>query len=117
EVPDEGAANAEAHHHELADAQVVREPDMVIGIRIPRRLDLERAGGLPAVGVAQVRRDAAVLSLELLDRVEGTAACQAGDCRVQPAAGDEQQRKAGTGLLVVNANRPFFVEGRARSTL
>jgi len=50
---------------------VIHETEMVIGICIPRPFDLERAGGLAAVGVAQVRRDAAVLSLELLDRVKG----------------------------------------------
>ena len=44
---------------------------MVIGIGIPRPVDLERAGRLAGIGVAQVRVDAAVLSLELLDRVKG----------------------------------------------
>src|SRR5439155_7814092 len=93
------------------------ETEMVIGICIPRPFDLERAGGLAAVGVAQVRRDAAVLSLELLDRVEGIAAGQAGDRRVQPPAGDEQQREAGTGLLIVDANGASFVEGHGNSSL
>ena len=65
-----GTADAEAHHHELVDAQVIHQTEMVVGVRIPRPVDLERAGGLAAVGVAQVRRDAAVLALELLDRVE-----------------------------------------------
>src|SRR6059036_1921596 len=90
---------------------------MVIGIGIPRPVDLERAGGLAAIGVAQVRRDAAVLSLELLDRVKGPAAGQAGDRRVQSPAGDEQQREAGTGLLIVDANGAFFVEGHGSSSL
>src|ERR1035437_7633479 len=57
------------------------------------------AGGLAAIGVAQVRRDAAVLSLELLDRVKGRALGEEGDGRVQSPAGDEQQREAGTGLF------------------
>src|SRR3984893_15024313 len=90
---------------------------MVIGICIPRPVDLERAGGLAVGGVAQVRRDAAVLSLELLDRVKGTAAGQAGDRRVQSPAGDEQQREAGTGLLIADANGAFFVEGHGSSSL
>src|SRR3989442_10875608 len=90
---------------------------MSIAIGTPRPLALERAGGLAAVGVARVRRDAAVLSLELLDRVKRTAAGQAGDRRVQSPAGDEQQRKAGTGLLIVDANGAFFVEGHGRSSL
>ena len=115
EVPDEGAADAEAHHHELLDAQVIHQTEMVVGIGIPRPVDLERAGGLPAVSVAQVRRDAAELSLELLDRVEGTG--QAGDRRVQSPAGDEQQREAGTGLLITDANGAFFVEGHGSCSL
>jgi pimeloyl-ACP methyl ester carboxylesterase len=32
EVPDEGAANAEAQHHELVDAQVIHQTEMVIGV-------------------------------------------------------------------------------------
>src|SRR5271155_1273264 len=90
---------------------------MVIGVCIPRPVDLKRAGGLAGIGVAQVRRNAAVLSLELLDRVKGTAAGQAGDRRIQSPAGDEQQRKAGTGVLVVNANVAFFVKGHGSSSL
>src|ERR1700686_3085955 len=49
---------------------MIHQTEMVIGISIPRPVDLERAGGLAAIGVAQVREDAAVLSLELLDRVK-----------------------------------------------
>src|SRR5215831_18017466 len=82
---------------------------MVVGVCIPRPVDLERAGGLAVIGIAQVRRDAAVLSLELLDRVKG-AACQGGNRRVQSPTGNEQQREAGTGLLKVDANGAFFVE-------
>ena len=70
QVPDEGAADAEAQHHELVDAQMIHQPELVVGVGIPRPVDLERTGGLAAIGVAQVRRDAAVLPLELLDRVE-----------------------------------------------
>ena len=74
QVPDERAADAEAHHHELVDAQVIHQAELVVGVRVPGPVDLERAGGLAAVGVAQVHRDAAVLVLELLDRVERRAA-------------------------------------------
>ena len=49
--------------------------------------------------------------------VEGIAALQAGDRRVQSAAGDEQQREAGAGLLVVDANGAFLVERHRRSSL
>src|SRR6266704_2466304 len=90
---------------------------MIFGICIPRPVDLERAGGLAAIGVAQVREDAAVLSLELLDRIKGPATEQAGDRRVQSPAGDEQQREAGTDLLIVDANGAFFVERHGSSSL
>src|SRR6478736_4471615 len=78
---------------------------MVVGVCIPRPVDLERAGGVAATGVAQVRRDAAVLPLELLDRIKRRTAGEAGDRRVQSSAGNEQKRKAGTGLLEVDATR------------
>src|SRR5215471_4019698 len=90
---------------------------MVIGIGIPRPIDLERAGGLAAIGVAQVREDAAIFSLELFDRIKRSAAFQEGDRRVQSPAGDKQQRKARTGLLILNANGAFFVERHWSSSL
>src|SRR5437870_12211689 len=90
---------------------------MVMCIGIPRPIDLERAGRLTAIGVAQVREDAAVFSLELFDRIKRSAAFQEGDRRVQSPAGNEQQRKAGTGLLVLNANGAVFVERHGSSPL
>src|SRR5882724_4809245 len=89
QVPDEGAADAEAQHQELPDAQVIHQAELVVGVRVPGPVDLQRAGGLAAVGVAQVHRDAAVLVLELLDRVERRVTGEEGDGRVQPTAGDE----------------------------
>src|ERR1700693_1814084 len=69
------------------------------------------------MGVAQVESDAAVLALELLDRVEGRiTAGEARDRRVQSAAGDEQQRETGTGLLEVDANGAFFVRAHGSSS-
>jgi hypothetical protein len=50
---------------------VIHQAELVIGIGFPRPVDLDGAGGLAAGGVAQVRRDAAVFSLELLDRGKG----------------------------------------------
>src|SRR4029077_8186866 len=90
---------------------------MVIGIGIPRPVDLERAGRLTAIGVAQVGEDAAVFSLELFDRIKRSAAFQEGDRRVQSPPRDEQQRKARTGLLILNANGAFFVERHCSSSL
>src|SRR5207249_4404685 len=71
----------------------------------------------PAIGVAHIREDAAVFSLELFDRIKRSAAHQAGDRRVQSPAGDEQQREAGAGLLVLDANGAFFVERHSSSSL
>src|SRR5438105_10067800 len=109
-VPNQRTTNTEADYQELVDPQVIHQTDMVIAIGIPRPVDLERAGGLTAIGVAHVREDAAVFSLELFDRIKRSAALQEGDRRVQSPAGNEQQRKAGTGLLVLNANGAVFVE-------
>ena len=62
----------------FADAQVIHQAELVVGVGVPGPVDLERAGGLAAVGVAQVGRDAAILVLELLHRVERRAlVCQA----------------------------------------
>src|SRR6266481_397963 len=90
---------------------------MIIGICIPRPFDLEWAGGLAVIRITQVRRDAVVLSFELLDWVKGIAAMQAGDRRIQSPAGDEQQREARTGLLIMDTNGAFFIEGHGSSSL
>src|SRR6202008_4611093 len=63
--------------------------------------------------VAEVRRDAAVFALEVIDRLEGVV--EARDRRVQTSAGDEQQREARPVLLVVDADRAFFIEGHGNS--
>src|SRR5262249_49652347 len=94
---------------EFIDAQMIHHADMVIGIRIPRAIDLNRTRRLAGIGVAQVRRDAAVLSLELVDGVKGQSA-QPGDDPVQSPARNEQQREAGTVFFIVNANWTFFVK-------
>src|SRR4029077_10969645 len=88
-----------------------------IGVCIPRPVNLERTNGLTAVGVAQVGRDAAVLVPELLDRIKGRVAGEVGDRRIQAPARDEQQREARAGLLKVDANGTFFVEGHGSSFL
>src|ERR1019366_3938488 len=101
---------------ELVDAQMVHQAELVIGMGIPGTIDLERARGLTGIGITQVESDAAVLVLELLDCVEGRIG--AGDAlyiRVQSAAGDQQQRKAGTGLLVMDANRSLLVNAHGSS--
>src|SRR5580704_447901 len=70
-VPDEWTSDAESEDHEPVYSEVIHQPEMVIGEGIPRLVDLKRAGGLTAISVAQVREHTTVLSLELVDRVEG----------------------------------------------
>src|SRR6266851_4166634 len=89
---------------------MINQSELVVGVGIPRPVDLDRASGLAAGGVAQVRRDAAILSLELLNGVEGRVAGEEGYGGVQSPAGKQHQREAGPGLLIVDTNVAFFVE-------
>src|SRR5271168_4513791 len=82
---------------------------MVVGIGVPRPIDLKRTGRLATLGVAQIARDNAKLALELVEWVERVRR-EPRDRRVEPAAGDHQQREAGAGLLVANANVTFLKE-------
>src|SRR5262249_62200851 len=61
--------------------------------------------------------DQPVLSLERVDRLDWRVACKEADGRVQTTAGEQQQRKSGTGLFVIDANRASFVELARRSGL
>src|SRR5438270_286433 len=70
----------------------------------------DRTGGRARGGVAQVRRDAAILALELLDRVERRVAGEERDRCVQSAAGKQHQREPGPGLLIADANGASLVE-------
>src|SRR6266851_783312 len=89
---------------------MIHQAELVVGIGFPRPVDLDRAGGLAAGGVAQVRRDAAILSLELLNGVEGRVAGEERYGRVQSPARKQHERETGPGLLIVDANGAFFVE-------
>src|SRR5262249_47568096 len=55
-------------------------------------------------------RDAAVFALQLLDRIERGHAGQILDRRVESAARNHQQRKAGAVLLVADFDGALFVE-------
>src|SRR5580692_11287619 len=89
---------------------MIHQTELVVGVGIPRPVDLDRAGGLAAGGVAQVRCDAAILSLELLSGVEGRVAGEEGYGGVQSPAGKQHQRETGPGILIVDTNGAFFVE-------
>src|SRR5580700_333783 len=89
---------------------MIHQTELVVGVGIPRPVDLDRAGGLATGGVAQVRCDAAILSLELLNGIEGRVAGEEGYCGVQSPTGKQHQRETGSGLLIVDTNGAFFVE-------
>src|SRR3984893_17664988 len=89
---------------------MIHQTELVVGVGIPRPVDLDRASGLTARGVAQVRCDAAIPSLELLNGVEGRVAGEEGYGGVQSPARKQHQREAGPSLLIVDTNGTFFVE-------
>ena len=70
ELPGKTAANAVAHIKELADAQVVHQPELIVGESVPRIVNRHRARRFAAIGVALVHRDAMEVVLEGLHRVE-----------------------------------------------
>src|SRR4029450_4387023 len=95
---------------------MIPQCELVVGVGIPGPVDLERAGGLARRCIAQVVGDAAVLVAELPDAVEGRiAAGDTRDVRIQPAAGDQEQREAGAGFLVVDANGSLLEKAHAVS--
>jgi hypothetical protein len=53
---------------------MIHQADMVVGIGVPRPVDLKRTGGLATLGVAQIGCDNAKLALELVEWVEGVRA-------------------------------------------
>src|SRR2546430_7650853 len=71
EIVDHRPADAEAHDHELPDAEVVHQPELVVRVGVPGAVDLQRAAGLAGVGVAQVSADTAEVVLVPFHRVEG----------------------------------------------
>src|SRR5215813_10005013 len=110
QLENERAADAVAQHEELTDAQVVHEAELIVRVGIPRLLELQRAGGLSAIGVAQVHADAAKVVFEFLHGVEGGPRRPPGDRGVETAAWDQEQRKPGAGLFIVNAHVTTLIE-------
>jgi hypothetical protein len=66
---------------------MIHQAELVVGVGVPRPVDLDRAGGLAGGSVAQVRRDAAILSLELLNGVEGRVAVKKDMVAFNPPPG------------------------------
>src|SRR5271170_8267679 len=94
---------------------MVHQADMVVGIGVPGPVDRKRAGGLATLGVAQIGRDNAKLPLELVEWVERVRR-EPRDRRVEPAAGDHQQREPRADIFVMDANLASFIERHGFST-
>jgi hypothetical protein len=88
---------------------MIHQAEMIVGIGVPWPVHFQRPRGLAALGVAQIGCDHAELVLKLLHRVERVGR-EARDRGVQPAAGDDHQREAGTDLLIVDADVALFVK-------
>src|SRR5262245_38632659 len=88
---------------------VIHQAELIVGIGVPWPVHFQRPCGLAALGIAQIGRDHAELVLELVERVERVGR-EARDRGVQPATGDDQQREAGTNLLIVDADVAFLVK-------
>src|SRR5262245_3846937 len=71
EIVNHRPADAEAHDHELADAEVVHQSELVVGVGVPGAIDLQGTAGLARVGVAQIGADTAKVVLVPFHRVEG----------------------------------------------
>src|SRR5262249_33761055 len=109
------AANAVTHVKEFADPEMVHQPELVVGKRVPRVIDLHWPGGFAAIGVALVHRDAAEVVFERLHRVDHRGRPVA-DPRVQPAARGHQKREASAGLLIADANITSLIEWHGSSS-
>ena len=57
------ATDAVAHEEEFADAEMVHQPQLVVGEGAPRVVDRDRAARFAAIRVALVHRDAAEVVL------------------------------------------------------
>src|SRR5262249_463300 len=64
------ATDVVAYKRKLLDAEIVDQPQLVVGNDAPRVVDQDRAGGFATIGIALVHRDAPELVLELLRGVE-----------------------------------------------
>ena len=111
QIPDEGPADAEAVHHELVDAEMIHQADMVVGVGIPGAIGLERAGRLAVIGVAQIGGDDAIFAREL-----GRADCTATARRQDPRWSSSSRRRRSPAadspnpFLIMDANGTFFVK-------
>src|SRR6185437_4123905 len=110
----EAAADAVAHVEKPVDAEMVHQPELVVGEGFPRVAGRNRAGRLAAIGVALVHRDAAEIALERLRRVED-GGWPVADAGVEATARRHQQRETGAAFLIADADIAALIEGHRRS--
>jgi hypothetical protein len=73
---------------------MIHQAEMVVGMRIPRAIDLEGTCGLAVISVAKVSADATVFVLELVHRIEGRIGRgQIWDGGIQAAAGKQREAR------------------------
>ena len=87
---------------------MIHQPELVVGERLPGVVDRHGAGGLAAIGVALVHRDAAEVLRERFHRVDHRG-WPVADAGVRPHRGD-QQRKARASLLVADADVALVIK-------
>src|SRR3989449_4380882 len=109
QLPGKAAADAVAHVEELVDPEVIHQSELVVGECLPGVVDRHGAGGLAAIGVALVHRDAAEVVRERLHRVDHRG-WPVADAGVQAPTGGDQQREAGARLLIADADVALVVE-------
>jgi hypothetical protein len=110
----ERSANAVSEEKELADAEVVHHPELVVGEGAPGIVGRDRAGGFAAHGITLVHRDDAEVVLEFLRNVDHRAR-PVSEVRVEPAAGRGQQRESRADLGVSDADVSSFIETELRA--
>ena len=88
-----GTANAEPHHHELVDLQMIHQAELIVGIGFPWPVDLDRAGGLAVGGVTQVCGDAAILSLNSSIALKGELPVKKAIVEFNPPPGSSNNGK------------------------
>ena len=109
QLPGKAAPDAVAHVEELVDPEVIHQPELVVGERLPGVVDRHGAGGLAAIGVALVHRDAAEVLRKRLHRVDHRG-WPVADAGVQAPTGGDQQREAGARLLIADADVALVIE-------
>src|SRR3984885_270018 len=109
ELKSEAAADAVTHKKELADAEMIHQPQLVISKRTPRIIDIDGTSRIAAIGVALVHGYAAEVVLESFHDVYYCSRPIA-DSRVQAAARRNQKRKAATNFLITDANITSLVK-------